>query len=115
MAKRGASQAALNLRGLFKMHWGQWKLQQVTEPLNPLFPDEDDLPCTLNDEFWHLNVNKDVIWHFSKGSSNKLYRQSSLWLTSDTHSVILFWKQAWNVTETTQFKKGMQRFLLVGV
>lgn len=67
-----------------------------------------DLLCTLDDEFWHhsIYINKDL--GFSKGSPSTLYRQRSPLLTSDAHPAALFWKQAWNMTETSHFRKEKQ-------
>lgn len=59
-----------------------------------------------------MYINKDLVWQpleqvpgFSKGIPNKLYSQRSPSLNFDTHPVILFWKQVWNMTEIAQFKK----------
>lgn len=54
-----------------------------------------------------MYINKDLVWQlleqvpgFSKGIPNELYSQRSPSLNFDTHPVILFWKQVWNMTET---------------
>lgn len=54
-------------------------------------------------------TNKDVVWQLLaqvsgfKGIHGKLYRQGSPALTSDENPGILFWKQAWGMTEMAQF------------
>lgn len=53
-------------------------------------------------------INKDVVWQLLaqvpgfKGIYSKLYRQRSPLLTSDENPGILFWKQAWSMTEMAQ-------------
>lgn len=62
-------------------------------------------------------TNKDVVWQLLaqvSGFKGKLYRQGSPSLTSDENPGILFWKQAWSMTEMAQFS-SVQRLPLVPI
>lgn len=51
----------------------------------------DNFPSTLNDT--SVYINQDVSW--------KQHRQKLPSLTSNAHRIILFYKEAWSITETT--------------